>query len=252
MTSWVWPRCRVWSMDPGHHDPGGGPGGPGRGRGGRGRATARGNLRAEQARAVADQVALLATERVSAHDQDRAEAFLLGEAAHARHADDPAGSWSGDLGTSRPLGFAGLRGPVTRSPRSPRRSQDHPVDGHAGGGLTHGRVAIPTAVPMLCASSPTRGPSPSTYAPRTVPGPTTGRHRRPSGWGQAFAERINDPTGLPDIGAGPPPWSRSVTTRSSRARSRPPRWRPARGSAAPTSSRWPVSRCDPGLDERLW
>jgi hypothetical protein len=165
-------------------------------------ATARGEIHAEQAQVVADQVARLDDERVSAHDQARAEAFLLHEATGGCDADGLAGLghaiWErldpegADEREARPLEAQGARAATAT-----RLSMCDD-----GEGLTHGRFSVPTA-----AAQALRKQLHALAAPKHVraeQGPGSYDWQTPSAdrLGRAFVEWIKtyDPARLPRVG----------------------------------------------------
>ncbi len=165
-------------------------------------ATARGDLHAEQAQAIADQVALLGNERVSAHDQARAEAFLLDEATHGADADDLGGLGQAIWERLDPTGWEAREAKALEDQEARARTKTSLSMANAGDGLTRGRFTIPTA-----AADALRKQLHALAAPKHVrakDGAGSYDWRKPSAerMGQAFVELISgyDPNKLPKVG----------------------------------------------------
>lgn len=166
-------------------------------------ATARGKIHAEQAQVIADQVALLDSERVPAHDQVRAEAFLLDQATTHRHdADTLAGLGHAIWERLDPEGADAREAQALEAQEDRARRKTHISMIDDGEGLTHGRFAIPTAT-----ADAFRKQLHALAAPKHVRaehGAGSYDWQTPSAQrlGHAFAEWIDtyDPAQLPQIG----------------------------------------------------
>jgi hypothetical protein len=203
-------------------------------------ATARGEIHPEQAQAIADKIGMLEDD-ITTHDKQRAEAFLLDQAAD-QDADaltrmgheiyqrlDPEGA---DAREAEALARAEARA------RTKTRLRLYDV----GEGLTHGTFTIPTlhgailrkALAALAAPKHVRaqnGPGSYDWQP-----PPPRSSARPS----ATTSPATRPTSSPSSAACPPPSSPSATPTSSKARSRPPASTPGPRSATWTTSAWPA------------
>ncbi|WP_148614265.1 HNH endonuclease signature motif containing protein [Nocardioides rubriscoriae] len=165
-------------------------------------ATARGEIHAEQAQAIADQVALLDAELVSAHDQARAEAFLLNEATGGCDADALVGLGQAIWERLDPTGFEKREAKALEAQEARARAKTKLSMANAGDGLTHGRFTIPTAI-----ADAFRKQLHALAAPkhvRAAQGAGAYDWKTPSAerMGHAFIEWIGgyDPTQLPKIG----------------------------------------------------
>jgi hypothetical protein len=108
-------------------------------------ATARGEIHAEQARAVADHVARLDDERVPADEQVRAEAFLLAEATGGHDADALALLGHAIWERLDPEGADAREARTLEAQEARARGRTRLSMSDDGEGLTHGRFSIPTA-----------------------------------------------------------------------------------------------------------
>ncbi|MFB9315670.1 HNH endonuclease signature motif containing protein [Nocardioides plantarum] len=165
-------------------------------------ATARGEIHAEQAQAIANHVALLDDEKVSVHDQARAEAFLLGEAVGGHDADALATMGHAIWERLDPDGADEREAKALEAQEERARRRTRLTMGDDGDGLTHGRFSIPTAT-----ADAFRKQLHALAAPKHVraeQGAGSYDWKRPSAerLGQAFIEWIEgyDPAQLPKIG----------------------------------------------------
>jgi hypothetical protein len=165
-------------------------------------ATARGEIHAEQAQAIADQIGLLDNERVSAHDQARAEAFLLAEAAGGRDADDLTGLGHAIWERLDPDGADEREAKALEAQEERARRKTRLSMGDDGQGLTHGRFTLPTAI-----ADALRKQLHALAAPKHVraeQGAGSYDWHKPSAerMGHAFVEWVEgyDPRQLPKIG----------------------------------------------------
>jgi hypothetical protein len=165
-------------------------------------ATARGEIHAEQAQVIADHVALLDDEKVSAHDQARAELFLLEEAVGGRDADDLAGLGHAIWERLDPEGADEREAKALEAQEERARKKTRLSMGDDGQGLTHGRFTLPTAI-----ADAFRKQLHALAAPKHVraeQGAGSYDWRKPSAerLGHAFIEWIEgyDPAQLPKIG----------------------------------------------------
>ncbi|MFB9312746.1 HNH endonuclease signature motif containing protein [Nocardioides plantarum] len=165
-------------------------------------ATARGEIHAEQAQAIANHVALLDDEKVTAHDQARAETFLLAEAVGGHDADALATMGHAIWERLDPEGADEREAKALEAQEQRARRRTRLTMGDDGDGLTHGRFSIPTAT-----ADAFRKQLHALAAPKHVRaehGPGSYDWQRPSAerLGQAFVDWIEtyDPTQLPKIG----------------------------------------------------
>ncbi|MFB9313583.1 HNH endonuclease signature motif containing protein [Nocardioides plantarum] len=165
-------------------------------------ATARGEIHAEQAQAIANHVAVLDDEKVSAHDQARAETFLLGEARHGHDADALATLGHAIWERLDPEGADEREARALEAQEERARRRTRLTMGDDGDGLTHGRFSIPTA-----AADAFRKQLHALAAPKHVraeQGAGAYDWQKPSAdrLGQAFTDWIEgyDPAQLPKIG----------------------------------------------------
>jgi hypothetical protein len=146
-------------------------------------ATARGEIHAEQAQVIADHVALLDDEKVSTHDQGRAEAFLLAEAAGGRDADDLAGLGHAIWERLDPKGADEREAKALEAQEERARRKTRLTMGDDGQGLTHGRFTLPTAIADALRKQLHALAAPKHVRADQGAGPTTGTSPRPSAWG---------------------------------------------------------------------
>jgi hypothetical protein len=165
-------------------------------------ACARGDLHAEQARAVTDHLDRLDDERVSRSDQARAETFLLDHAAAGHDADDLAQLGHAVWQHLDPDGADEREARALEAQEERARAKTRLTMADDGAGLTHGRFTLPSHVAAAFRKQLHAFAAPKHVRATQGAGAFDWQTPSASKLGQALVEWIEtyEPTRLPKIG----------------------------------------------------